>query len=416
MREVLGTTPDENLEMVGESIAYLKSKGRQAFYDAEHFFDGFKADPEYSKRCLQVAAAAGVDCIVLCDTNGGALPQEVRDIVRIARETVPNTRIGIHAHNDCDLAVANSLAAVEAGATHVQGTINGWGERCGNANLCSILPNLQLKLGHSVVSDEQLARLSDVARAVAEIANITPDSHLPYVGRSAFAHKGGMHVSAIMRNEQAYQHVDPALVGNEKRVLVSELSGRGNVTYKAAEYGLDLEGGREQAQTVLNQIKELESQGYQFEGAEASFQLLLRRSQPGYVAPFHLVAFSATSQRRNGDAPVAEATVKVRVGDELFHTAAEGDGPVNALDSALRKALLNFYPQLGDIALADYKVRVLEGSHGTAARVRVLIESERSDGTRWTTVGSSENIIEASCRALTDALEFVLSLPQPSAY
>ncbi|HEU0168772.1 MAG TPA: citramalate synthase, partial [Chloroflexota bacterium] len=364
VREVLGTTPDENLEMVGESIAYLKSKGRRAFYDAEHFFDGFKADPEYSKRCLQVAAAAGVDCIVLCDTNGGTLPGDVHDIVRQAVATVPNTRIGIHAHNDCDLAVANSLAGVEAGATHVQGTINGWGERCGNANLCSILPNLQLKLGHRVVSDEQLARLSDVARAVAEIANVTPDTHLPYVGRSAFAHKGGLHVSAIMRNEYAYQHVNPALVGNEKRVLVSELSGRGNVTYKAAEYGLDLEGGREQAAVVLNQIKDLESQGYQFEGAEASFQLLLRRSQPGYIAPFHLVAFSATSQRRNGDTPIAEATVKVRVGDELFHTAAEGDGPVNALDTALRKALVNFYPELSDIALADYKVRVLEGSHG----------------------------------------------------
>ncbi|MBV8086306.1 MAG: citramalate synthase [Chloroflexi bacterium] len=415
VREVLGTTPDENLEMVGESIAFLKSKGRQTFYDAEHFFDGFKADPEYSKRCLQAAAAAGVDCIVLCDTNGGTLPQDVHDIVRQAAATVPNTRIGIHAHNDCDLAVANSLAAVEAGATHVQGTINGWGERCGNANLCSILPNLQLKLGQRVVSDDQLARLSDVARAVAEIANITPDSHLPYVGRSAFAHKGGLHVSAIMRNEYAYQHVDPALVGNEKRVLVSELSGRGNVTYKAAEFGLDLEGGREQAAVVLNQIKELESQGYQFEGAEASFQLLLRRSQPGYTAPFHLVAFSATSQRRNGDAPVAEATVKVRVRDELFHTAAEGDGPVNALDTALRKALVNFYPQLSDISLADYKVRVLEGSHGTAARVRVLIESERSDGTRWTTVGSSENIIEASCRALIDALEFVLTSPSAAA-
>ncbi len=408
VRDVLGTTPDENLEMVGESVAYLKSKGRTAFYDAEHFFDGFKADPEYSKQCLRVAAASGVDCIILCDTNGGTLPQDVHDIVREAVASVPHTRIGIHCHNDCELAVANSLAAVEAGATHVQGTINGYGERCGNANLCSILPNLQLKLGHRIVSDEQLASLTEVARAVAEIANLTPDSHQAYVGRSAFAHKAGLHVSAILKSDDAYQHIGPALVGNEKRVLVSELSGRGNIHYKAAEYGFDLDGGREQAQAVVEEIKELEAQGYQFEGAEASFQLLLRRSRPGYKAPFELVAFSANTQRRNGDPAWSEALVKVKVGDELFHTAAEGNGPVNALDAAMRKALLNFYPELADISLADYKVRVLEGSHGTAARVRVLIESEKPDGTSWTTVGSSENIIEASCRALADSLEFVL--------
>ncbi|HLG69337.1 MAG TPA: citramalate synthase [Chloroflexota bacterium] len=409
VRDVLGTTPDENLEMVGESIAYLRSKGRKAFYDAEHFFDGFKADPEYSRQCLRVAAASGIDCIVLCDTNGGSLPKEVFDIVREAVATVPQTQIGIHCHNDCELAVANSLAAVEAGATHIQGTINGYGERCGNANLCSILPNLQLKLGHRIVSDEQLASLTEVSRAVAEIANLTPDAHQAYVGRSAFAHKAGLHVSAILKNDEAYQHVNPALVGGEKRVLVSELSGRGNISYKAAEYGLDLNGGREQAQELVEEIKQLEAQGYQFEGAEASFQLLLRRSQPNYRSPFELVAFSASTQRRNGDSPWSEASVKVRVGDELFHTAAEGDGPVNALDTALRKALVNFYPELSDIWLTDYKVRVLEGSHGTAARVRVLIESERSDGTRWTTVGSSENIIEASCRALVDSLEFVLT-------
>ncbi|HVA25264.1 MAG TPA: citramalate synthase [Chloroflexota bacterium] len=416
VRDVLGTTPDENLEMVGESVAYLKSKGRQAFYDAEHFFDGFKADPEYSKQCLLAAAAAGVDCIILCDTNGGTLPSDVFDIVREAIATVPHTGIGIHCHNDCELAVANSLAAVDAGATHVQGTINGYGERCGNANLCAILPNLQLKLGHSLVSDEQLASLTEVSRAVAEIANLTPDSHQAYIGRSAFAHKAGLHVSAILKSDDAYQHVNPALVGNEKRVLVSELSGRGNISYKAAEYGLDLDGGREQAQAVVEEIKELEAQGYQFEGAEASFQLLLRRSQPNYTTPFELVAFSANSQRRNGDPAWSDATVQVKVKGELFHTAAEGNGPVNALDAAIRKALLNFYPELADISLADYKVRVLEGAHGTAARVRVLIESERSDGTRWTTVGSSENIIEASCRALTDSLEFVLTeTPKPLA-
>jgi 2-isopropylmalate synthase len=413
VKDVLGTTPDENLEMVGESIAYLKSKGRLAFYDAEHFFDGFRADPEYSRQCLRVAAASGVDCIILCDTNGGSLPKDVFAVVRQALDTVPNTRIGIHAHNDCELAVANSLAAVEAGATHVQGTVNGYGERCGNANLVSILPNLQLKMGHRIVSDEQLASLTEVSRAIAEVANLTPDSHQPYVGRSAFAHKAGLHVSAILKSDEAYQHINPALVGNEKRVLVSELSGRGNVSYKAAEYGLDLEGGREQAQAVVEEIKELEAQGYQFEGAEASFQLLLRRSQPDYTAPFELVGFTAETQRRSGDAAISEATVKVRVGSELFHTAAEGNGPVNALDTAMRKALLNFYPRLADVSLADYKVRVLEGTHGTAARVRVLIESERPDGARWTTVGSSENIIEASCRALSDSLEYALTL-QPS--
>jgi 2-isopropylmalate synthase len=409
VRDVLGTSPDENLEMVGESVAYLRSKGRTTLYDAEHFFDGFKADPDYSKQCLRVAAASGVDCIVLCDTNGGSLPKEVFDIVREALATVPHTQIGIHCHNDCELAVANSLAAVEAGATHVQGTINGYGERCGNANLCSILANLQLKLGQRLVSDEQLASMTVVSRAIAEIANLTPDSHQAYVGRSAFAHKAGLHVSAILKSADAYQHVSPALVGNEKRVLVSELSGRGNISYKAAEYGLDLDGGREQVQAVVEEIKELEAQGFQFEGAEASFQLLLRRSQPGYEAPFQLVAFSANTQRRNGDPAWSEASVKVKVGEEVFHTAAEGNGPVNALDAAMRKALLNFYPQLAEIALADYKVRVLEGTHGTAARVRVLIESEKADGTSWTTVGSSENIIEASCRALTDSLEFVLS-------
>ncbi len=407
VRDVLNTTLDENLEMVGDSIAYLKAKGRTTFYDAEHFFDGFKVDPDYSKKCLQIAAAAGVDCIVLCDTNGGTLPADISAIVRQAVAAVPGTKIGIHAHNDCELAVANSLAAVEAGATHVQGTINGYGERCGNANLCSILPNLQLKLGHQLVSDEQLSHLTEVARSIAEIANLPPDAHLAYVGRSAFAHKAGLHVSAILKSAHAYQHIDPALVGNEKRVLVSELSGRGNVNYKAAELGLDMDGGGAQAQTVVDEIKELESQGYQFEGAEASFQLLVQRSQANYQAPFQLVDFSVTSQRRGDHPAVAEATVKVKVGDELFHTAAEGNGPVNALDAAVRKALLAFYPHISDIALADYKVRVIEGSHGTAARVRVFIESE-GNGQEWTTVGSSENIIEASCHALVDSLEFFL--------
>jgi len=404
---VLRTTPDENLRMISESVAYLKAHGREVIYDAEHFFDGYKANPRYALQTLQAAAEAGADCLVLCDTNGGTLPSQVADIVREVKAAFPDIPLGIHAHNDSELAVANSLAAVEAGVTHVQGTINGYGERCGNANLCSVIANLQLKLGLPVLSDVQLRQLSEVSHLVSELANVKPNPYQPYVGHSAFAHKGGIHVDAVMKVAESYQHIDPALVGNQSRVLVSELAGRGNIISKAAELGLDLDGDKEQARRVLRKVKELESRGFQFEGAEGSFELLLRRAQPDYRPPFELLDFLVLVEQRQGTEILAEATVKVRVGDQIMHTAAEGNGPVNALDRAIRKALLRFYPGLDRVQLTDYKVRILDEEAGTAAAVRVLIQA--SDGRHsWSTVGSSTNIIEASWQALADSLELPL--------
>jgi 2-isopropylmalate synthase len=404
VRDVLGTTLDENLRMIRESVRYLKAKGRAVFYDAEHFFDGYRANPPYALATLEAAAEGGADRLVLCDTNGGTMPWEVEEVVRqvAAHLDVP---LGIHAHNDAGCAVANSLAAVRAGAVQVQGTVNGYGERVGNADLCTLIPNLVLKMGLSCVSPEQLRRLTAVSRFVSETANVPHDPRLPYVGRAAFAHKGGLHVHAILREERAYQHVDPSLVGNEKRVLVSELSGRGNLLYKAREFGLDAEGHAVQA--VLARIKELESRGFHFEGAEASVDLMLRRAQPGYQPPFELVDFMVVVEHRWGRGVFAEATVKVKVGSQEVHTAAEGNGPVNALDHALRKALLPHYPALANIHLTDYKVRILDGEHATAAITRVIITS--SDGTRsWSTVGCSTNIIEASWQALADSMEYGL--------
>ncbi|MFQ6059510.1 MAG: citramalate synthase [Anaerolineae bacterium] len=404
VREVLRTTPEENLRMIADSVRHLKARGRQVFYDAEHFFDGYKADPDYALQTLQSAQEEGADVIVLCDTNGGTLTWELEAIFARVREAIP-TPLGIHAHNDSELAVANSLAAVRQGAVQVQGTINGYGERCGNANLCSLIPDLKLKLGIDCVSDAQLQRLTEISHYVSEVANLAPDSHLPYVGASAFAHKGGIHVSAILRCEDSYQHIRPELVGNVRRVLVSELSGRGNIAYKAEQFGLQAE--KEQVLEVLQQIKELESQGFHYEGAEGSVELLLRRRQPDYRPPFELVDFMVVVENRQGRGLLAEATVKVRVGDQIVHTAAEGNGPVNALDLALRKALLPFYPSLARIQLTDYKVRILDGEAGTAARTRVLIDT--SDGKQsWSTVGSSTNIIEASWQALVDSLEYGL--------
>ncbi|MBC7223825.1 MAG: citramalate synthase [Anaerolineae bacterium] len=404
VRDVLGTTLEENLRMIRESVRYLKAKGRVVFYDAEHFFDGYRADPDYALATLEAAAEGGADRLVLCDTNGGTMPWEVEEVVRqvAARLDVP---LGIHAHNDAGCAVANSLAAVRAGAVQVQGTVNGYGERVGNADLCTLIPNFVLKMGLPCVRQDQLRRLTAVSRFVSETANVPHDAHLPYVGKAAFAHKGGLHVHAILRDERAYQHVDPALVGNEKRVLVSELSGRGNLLYKAQEFGLDADGPAVRA--VLAQIKELESQGFHFEGAEASVDLMLRRAQPGYQPPFELVDFMVVVEHRLGRGVFAEATVKVKVGGQAMHTAAEGNGPVNALDHALRKALLPHYPALASIHLTDYKVRILDGEHATAAITRVIITS--SDGKRsWSTVGCSTNIIEASWQALADSMEYGL--------
>ena len=410
---VLETTLDENLSMIADSIGYLRGRGLTVFFDAEHFFDGFKANPGYALRVLEVAAEAGASCLVLCDTNGGAMPNEITVAVKAARK-VSGISLGIHAHNDGELAVANTLAAVKAGVSQIQGTINGYGERCGNANLCSIIPDLKLKMGIDCVSDEQLAKLTEVSHYVSEVANLIPDAFSPYVGSSAFSHKGGLHVSGLKKWAGSYQHVAPTLVGNKSRVLVSELSGKENIIYKAREKGLDLPPKGKETQKLLEQVKLLESRGFQYENAEASFELLLHRTKPEYQPPFELVDFMVVVEKRrrpptpqNIEEMLSEAVVKVKVGNEIMHTAAEGNGPVNALDEALRKALLQFYPSLAQVKLVDYKVRILEESVGTGAQVRVLIES--SDGVEeWRTVGSSANIIEASWLALADSLEYWL--------
>uniref|UniRef100_UPI003872D257 citramalate synthase n=1 Tax=Caldinitratiruptor microaerophilus TaxID=671077 RepID=UPI003872D257 len=397
----LGTTLEENLAMIGETVAFLRARGREVIYDAEHFFDGFKANPEYALATLRAAADAGADWVVLCDTNGGTLPHEVEDIVAMVREALPGVRLGIHTHDDSGVAVANTLAAVRAGCTMVQGTVNGYGERCGNANLCAVIPNLQLKLGYACVEPEALKGLTALAGFVSEAANLPPWDAQPYVGRNAFTHKAGIHVSALLKSTAMYEHVPPESVGNERRVLVSELSGRSNLQYAFGGDSLD----PEQSKALLDRIKALEHEGYQFEGAEASLELLLR--DEGQPRPFELESFRVIIERRGGEVPRAEASIKVRVGDRTVHTAAEGNGPVNALDVALRKALSEIYPSLSRVRLTDYKVRVLEGSEGTGARVRVLVES--TDGSRrWGTVGVSTNVIEASWQALADSLEWHL--------
>ncbi len=408
VEKVLETTLEENLAMITDSVAYLRQHGRTVFYDAEHFFDGLRANPEYALATVRAAAAAGAATVILCDTNGGALPGQISAFVGAVAAAIP-TPLGIHTHNDSELAVANTLAAVAAGCVQVQGTINGYGERCGNANLCSVIPTLELKLGHICLPRGGLARMTEISRYVAEVANLPHDGFMPYVGQSAFAHKGGMHIDAMQKTEYSYQHIQPALVGNQRRTLVSELAGKGSVIQKASEYGLTRRSPT-QARQVIAQIKELESQGFQFEGAEASFELLLRRAEPDYVPPFQMLDFTVLVEKRHGhssDRLLSEAMVKVRVGNETMHTAAEGNGPVHALDAATRKALLTFYPQLAHVSLADYKVRILDGDLGTAAIVRVLITSE--DGSQeWNTVGSSTNIIEASWLALADSLEYPL--------
>lgn len=400
------TSLEENLKMVADSVAFLKSQGLEVFFDAEHFFDGFERNQDYAVQTLVAAAEAGASCLVLCDTNGGTMSSRIFQVVKHVAAVV-GTPLGIHTHNDCELAVANTLAAVQAGVVQVQGTINGYGERCGNANLCSIIPNLKLKLNLDCLSDERLGLLTEVSHYVSEITNLAPDPHLPYVGASAFAHKGGIHVSAVRKAEETYEHVDPELVGNRQRVLVSDLAGKSNVLYKAEQYGLTLNNGSADVKTILEKVKALEQQGFQFDGAEGSFELLMRRSQSDYRAPFELLDFLVLVETRVGIEMLAEATVKIRVGEQTMHTAAEGTGPVNALDMAMRKALLPFYPSLANSRLTDYKVRVLDESAGTRAAVRVLIES--TDGERsWSTVGSSPNIIEASWLALADSLEYAL--------
>jgi len=404
----LGISLKKNLDLIGDSVEYLKSKRRMVVYDAEHFFDGYKANPEYALDTLARAEAAGADRIALCDTNGGAMPWEVREIIAAVAARV-RTPLGIHAHNDGELAVANSLVAVEQGVVQVQGTINGFGERCGNANLCSLIANLCLKLGRPVLTDAQLRHLTDTARFVSEIANLPAHKRQPYVGESAFAHKGGVHVHAVRKQAETYEHVRPELVGNRRRILVSDASGKGSLLEKAAEYGIDLDASDPRLQGILTTLKELEGQGYQFEGAEGSFELLMRKALGTHRRFFDLIGFRViVEKRREGEEPLCEATIMVRVGQEIEHTASVGAGPVNALDHALRKALEGFYPQLKDVRLVDYKVRVLAAQEGTASRVRVLIESGDHDS-KWGTVGVSTNIIEASWQALVDSIEYRLS-------
>ena len=408
---VLETSLEENLAMISDSVAFLVERGRRVFFDAEHFFDGYKANADYAIQAVNAAALAGAECVVLCDTNGGMMPDEISAIVHQVRQRA-SVELGIHTHNDADMAVAGAIAAVRAGATQVQGTMNGYGERCGNANLVSLIANLKIKMGVECVSDTQLASLTEASRYVAEVANMPTLGSQPYVGGSAFAHKGGLHAAAVSKVEHSYQHIQPRSIGNDKRVLVSDLSGRGNILWRARELCPDAELTQEQARQLLQKIKERESQGFQYEGAEASFELLVRRMQPEYSAPFALVDFvSMVEKRSNGNAHgdiASQVMLKVRVDDEVMHTAAEGNGPVNALDHALRKALEQFYPDLQAVRLLDYKVRVVDQGSGTGSVVRVLIDS--TDGKRtWSTVGSSENIIEASWFALSDSLEHWLS-------
>jgi len=406
--EVLRVSLDENLAMIADSVRFLKSHGREVIFDAEHFFDGYRADSEYALAALAAAQEGGADLLVLCDTNGGSLPSQVSAVVHAVRSRL-KAPIGIHTHNDCELGVANTIAAVEAGAVHVQGTMNGYGERTGNANLCSIIPILKLKLGVECISKENLAHLSETSAFIDEVANMPPDEQRPFVGRSAFAHKAGMHVDAVAKNPRMYEHIDPEAVGNSRRVLVSELAGGSSMVLKAREYGFDLQKGTPETRAVLDQLTRREHDGYVYEDAEASFQLLMARALGRYEKLFDLVTYRVFVGKRALDAePVTEATLKVRVKGEEVLTVAQGDGPVHALDGALRKALIPFYPELSHIRLTDFKVRVVNVKEGTAAKVRVLVESA-DERESWSTIGVSTNVIEASWEALVDSIEYGLS-------
>ncbi len=403
--EVLHCSLDENITLCAESVAYLKKKGLEVIFDAEHFFDGYKRNPSYALNVIAAAAEAGADVVALCETNGGCLPQEVYEITSSVRKALPGTVLGIHCHNDSECAVANSLSAVFAGARQVQGTINGIGERTGNANLCSILPNLELKAGYKTIGPEKLARLTELSRFVFEVANVAPITNLPFVGSSAFAHKAGLHVNALRKNKATYEHIDPEAVGNERRFLISELSGQSNVLAKLERY--QLAEDKKLAKTILKKVQDLENEGYQFEAAEGSFDLLVKKALGTYRPGFELEKYHVNVERNGDGRIVTEATVKLRVGDRTEHVVSEGDGPVNALDGALRKSLEGFYPNLRDMHLIDYKVRVVNAREGTAARVRVIIESSDKDG-MFGTVGVSENVIDASWKALVDSVEYKL--------
>ena len=417
VEQVMKNTLAENLAMIRDSIAYLKECGREVIYDAEHFFDGYKNNKAYALETLSAALEGGADFIVLCDTNGGTLSFEIDAIITALQKEIhardanssarPSFRFGIHAHNDCGLAVANSITAIQQGAAMVHGTINGYGERCGNADLVSIIPILCLKLDCPCVSAENLKKLKNLSRYVSETANLVPINSRPFVGKSAFAHKGGIHVSAIMKTPMAYEHIDPGRVGNERRVLVSDLAGKSNVEYKAKELGIELGNNGYDSQKIVTEIKQLEQEGYQFDAADGSLKILLEKFTDQFTSHFELESFRVTIEKNKDQPCTAQATIKISVGDKNEITAAEGYGPVSALDNALRKALDKFYPDLDTMRLVDFKVRVIDGTRGTAAKVRVLIES-RDQNQIWSTIGVSEDIIEASWQALADSFQFKL--------
>lgn len=403
--DVLGCTIEENLTMCSESVEFLKKHGMETIFDAEHFYDGYKNNPEYAMKVLIAAAEAGANVLVLCDTNGGSLPDEIYEITKNVCETFSQMTIGIHAHNDTDCATANSLAAVRAGARHAQGTINGLGERCGNANLCSVIPNLAFKMGFEVISPKKIKSMTEVSRYIFEICNLTPVMNMPYVGESAYAHKAGLHVDALRKSKSAYEHIDPALVGNERRFLISELSGRSNILAELEKSKIT--ENKKLVKEILVRVQQLENEGFQFESANASFDLLVKKITGEYRPSFELIKYNVTTEKRATGDLVTEATVKLKVGDKVEHVVGEGDGPVNALDAALRKSLEIFFPNIKEVHLFDYKVRVVNAGAGTAACVRVIIES-RDKTDMWGTVGCSENIIEASWQALVDSVEYKL--------
>ncbi len=406
--EILKIDLEENLAMIRDSIEYLKSLGKEVLFDAEHFFDGYKNNPRYANKVVKTALAAGADMIVFCDTNGGTLPHEISTILKKISDSIPANISGIHVHNDCGLAVANSLAAVQDGIKMVQGTINGYGERCGNADLIPIIANLQLKMNKYCLPEESIRQLTNLSFYISDVANVLPLNSRPFVGRSAFAHKGGVHVSAVIKDSIAYEHIKPEIVGNHRRVLVSDMSGRSNVEYKAKELGIDLTKNSTLSKKIVHEVKLMEDRGFQFDAADGSLSVLIKKAIGEFVDPFTLECFSVVTSRTENNPCLSQATIKISVAGEEELTAAEGNGPVNALDHALRKALTKFYPQIKEMHLVDFKVRTLEGSEGTAAGVRVLLDS--TDGQElWSTIGVSENIIEASWQALVDSIQYKLS-------
>jgi len=404
--KALNMNPDENLIIISDTVSYLKEKGFTVFLDGEHFYDGYKDNSEYALKCLEKASDAGADMLVLCDTNGGTLPDEAFEITSAVVSSV-KTPVGVHFHNDAGVAVANSLCSIRAGASSVQGTVNGYGERCGNCDLISLIPSLVLKMGYTCSSADVLPHISEVSRFVSEICNLPQDASRPYVGGNAFAHKGGIHVSALQKDTRTYEHIDPELVGNRRKVMISELSGKSNIEFKAKELGIDIEGDIKLSGNVLKKIKELEEKGFQFEAAEGSFELIIREATGEYKPFFHFIGFRLITEMNGNSRLECEATIKLEVNGKIEHTASVGNGPVDAIDNALRKALIKFYPEIASMHLSDYKVRVLNEDSGTAASVRVLID--QTDGfDHWGTVGVSTNVIEASWMALVDGIEYML--------